>query len=39
MTQEEKRKLLIDWIKNIDEQALDDLIKEYLDEDIIKEES
>lgn len=38
MTQEEKRKLLIDWIKNIDEYALDDLIKEYLGEEYLDKE-
>lgn len=31
MTLDEKRKALYDWIKNLDEEALDQLIIEYLD--------
>ncbi len=30
MTLEEKREALIDWINNLDEFGLDDLIEEYL---------
>ena len=30
LTIEEKRELLFDWIRNLDEQALDLLIQEYL---------
>jgi len=30
MTEEQKREALFDWIRNIDEFALDDLIEEYL---------
>ena len=29
MTLEEKREALYDWIRNLDEYALDELIKEY----------
>lgn len=31
MTPDEKRIALYDWIRNLDEEALDELIKEYLD--------
>ena len=31
MTKEEKTEILLDWIKNLDEEALDSLIEEYLD--------
>lgn len=30
MTEEEKREALFDWIRNLDEFALDDLIEEYI---------
>jgi len=38
MNIEEKRKLLIGWISDIDEAALDDLIAEYIDDKIDKTE-
>lgn len=30
MTLDEKRETLYDWVRNLDEDALDELIKEYL---------
>lgn len=30
MTKEEKKESLFDWIRNLDEFALDDLIEEYI---------
>jgi hypothetical protein len=30
MTLKEKKELLYDWIRNLDEDALDELIKEYI---------
>ena len=30
MTLDEKKEALYDWIRNLDEEALDDLIKEYI---------
>lgn len=30
MTEEEKREALFDWIRNLDEFALDELIEEYI---------
>lgn len=30
MTKEEKRKILISWINDLDEEALDSLIEEYI---------
>jgi hypothetical protein len=34
MTIDEKRESLFDWIRNLDEEALDSLIEEYLDVEI-----
>ena len=33
MTKEEKREALYDWIRNLDEFALDELIEEYINEE------
>jgi hypothetical protein len=31
LTIDQKRKLLLDWIKSLDEEAIDILIEEYID--------